>query len=132
MASKIDLVSNAMILIGDKPIDSLDGDDRRQVVASNLYDNIVEFELSKHRWGFARAKAQLSLTTETLIDNEYRYSYQLPTNMLVLIKIYPKIDYQIYGDKVYCNFSQKLTCDYIAQTDASEWPVYFRKMIEYA
>ena len=60
MAAKINLISNALILIGDLPITSLVGDTRAQVVASNLYDNIVQNELTKYRWGFARKKAQLA------------------------------------------------------------------------
>lgn len=132
MASKIDLVSSALVLIGDKPINSLTGNDRRQVVANNLYDNIVKNELSKHRWGFARKKAQLSLTTETPVDNEWRSIYQLPTDIIVLIKLYPNANYQILGDKVYTNVSQALYCDYIYDTPESEWPYYFSKMIEYA
>ena len=132
MASKIDLISNALILIGDNPINSLTGGSRAAQVGSNLYDGIVQMELSKHRWGFARRKAQLSLTTETIPDDEYRSVYQLPTDLITLIKIKPNIDYQIYGDKVYCNLSQALYCDYVANVAESEWPPYFSKMIEYA
>jgi len=40
MASKLDLVSNALILIGDEPLNSLVGNSRAQKVAANLYDNI--------------------------------------------------------------------------------------------
>ena len=54
MASKIQLISNALILIGDLPITSLEGNSRAQTVANNLYDNIVQNELTKYRWGFAR------------------------------------------------------------------------------
>ena len=42
MASKIDLISNALILIGDTPINALTGGSRRETVANNLYDNIVK------------------------------------------------------------------------------------------
>lgn len=132
MASKIDMISNALILIGDNPINSLDGNSRAQVVGSNLYDNITQYELSKHRWGFARKKAQLSLTTDTPVDDEWRSIYQLPTDMLVLIKIYPNVNHQILGDKLYTNISSKLTCDYIADVSEALWPPYFTKMIEYA
>jgi hypothetical protein len=52
--------------------------------------------------------------------------------MLVLIKLSPSIRYQILGDKVYCNYSGSLYCDYIANVSESEWPVYFSKMVEYA
>lgn len=132
MSSKIDLISNALILVGDQPINLLIGNDRRQVVAANLYDNIVENELTKHRWGFARRKAQLSLLTEEPIDDDWRSIYQLPADLLVLIKLNPNVGYQRYGDQIYTNLSQELHCDYIRNVSESEWPVYFSKMIEYA
>lgn len=132
MASKIDLISNALILIGDNPISSVIGNSRAQTVAANLYDNIVQNELTKHRWGFARRKAQLSLLVDEPLDDDWRSIYQLPTDLLVLIKLNPNTSYQIYGDKVYTNLSQTLHCDYIRNVSESEWPVYFAKMIEYA
>lgn len=132
MASKIDLISSALVECGDIPINTLDGNDRRQVVANSVYDKIVENELSKHRWGFARTKAQLSLTTDTPVDDEWTSIYQLPTDLVTLIKIYPSINYQVYGDKIYCNYSQKLTCDYIANVAESEWPGHFAQMVIYA
>lgn len=132
MSSKIQLISNALILIGDLPVTSLSGNSRAETVANNLYDNIVQNELTKFRWGFARKQAQLSLTVEEPIGTEWQSIYQLPTDMLVLIKLSPSIRYQILGDKVYCNYSGTLYCDYIANVSESEWPVYFSKMIEYA
>ena len=132
MASKINLISNALILIGDNPINTLTGNSRAQQVAANLYDNIVQNELTKHRWGFARRKAQLSLTTEEPLDDDFQSIYQLPSDLLVLIKLNPNVNYQIYGDKVYSNLSQELHCDYIRNVPESEWPIYFAKMIEYA
>jgi hypothetical protein len=132
MASKIQLISNALILIGDLPVTSLSGNTRAETVANNLYDNIVQNELSKFRWGFARKQAQLSLTTDVSIGTEWQSIYQLPTDMMTLIKLDPSIDYGIFGDKVYCNYSGPLYCDYIANVPESQWPVYFSKMIEYA
>ncbi len=87
MPTKIDLISNALILIGDNPINSVIGDSRAQTVAANLYDNIVQNELTKHRWGFARRKAQLSLLVDEPIDDDWRSIYQLPSELLVLIKL---------------------------------------------
>lgn len=132
MASKIDIISAALVLIGDTPINSLTGNDRQQQVANALYQSVVEMELTKHRWGFARRKAQLSLTTEVPVDKEYKSIYQLPSNLLVLIKLYPNTNYQILGDKVYTNLSQSLYCDYISNVDESHWPAYFVKSVQYA
>lgn len=132
MASKIDLVSNALVLIGDSPLTSLTGTSRAQEVANKLYDNIVQNELTKFRWGFARKKAQISLTTDVPVDDEYRSIYQLPTDRLFIIKVYPNQNYQLYGDKLYANTSDALYVDYIYNVPETEWPVYFSKMIEYA
>ena len=132
MATKIDLVSAALVLIGDMPINSLIGGSRAQQVANTLYESIVKNELTKHRWGFARAKAQLSLTTEVPVDQEWQSIYQLPADILVLVKLYPSVNYQIYGDKVYTNNTGPLYCDYIYDVPEANWPFYFSKMIEYA
>ena len=133
MASKIDLISNALILIGDTPINSLTGGSRRETVANNLYDNIVQNELTKHRWGFARKQAQISRLTDPPVDTtRWKTVYQLPTDLLFLITVSPDSNYQVYGDKVYSNSNQALYADYIANTPEDEWPVYFAKMIEYA
>jgi hypothetical protein len=67
MAEKIKLISNALILIGDLPVTSLSGNTRAETVANNLYDNIVQAEMSKYRWGFARRLAQtLQYNTESM------------------------------------------------------------------
>jgi hypothetical protein len=132
MASKIQLISNALILIGDLPIASLVGNTRAHVVANNLYDNIVQNEMTKFRWGFARKKAQLVLTAGVPVGTEYTSIYQMPSDLLFLIKVNPKIRYGLYGDKLYCNASSDLYVDYIHNASESTWPVYFSKMIEYA
>jgi hypothetical protein len=132
MASKIGLVSNALILIGDLPITSLTGNSRAQVVANNLYDNIVAHELTKHRWGFARKKAQLAKVNADPVGTEYSSMYQLPSDLLTLIKLNPNLPYQVLGDRVYCNYSGDLYCDYIYDVSEAEYPAYFTKMIEYA
>ena len=132
MAEKIKLISNALILIGDLPVTSLSGNSRAETVANNLYDNIVQSEMSKYRWGFSRRTAQLAMTAETPVGTEYQNMYQLPADLINVIKLDPAVRYRIYGDKVYTNTSGPLYIDYTANVAESEWPVYFAKMIEYA
>ena len=93
--SKLSLINNALILIGDVPLTSLTSGTRAQVVATSLYDNIIENELSKHRWGFARNIAELSKDVAAPVGDEWQTSYTLPADMLVLIKLDPSIPYQI-------------------------------------
>ena len=118
------------VLIGANPISSLtEGTEGR--VATELYDDIYEGVLSSFRWRFATKQIQLSRLTQTPL-NTYQYQYQLPTDLIMVIKGETLDDYEIYGDKLYSNLSQELHCDYIRNVPESEWPVYFAKMIEYA
>lgn len=131
MASKIDLISNALILIGDKPINSLTDPGFAETVGSNLYDTIKEFELSKFRWSFAQRKAVLALTTEVPKDQEWQYIYQLPSDLVSIYKVYPNARYEIIGDKLHAN-QEPTTIQYTANVPESEFPPYFVKMMEYA
>lgn len=130
--TKVEIISNALILIGDKPINTTAGNERRQVVSESIYDSVLENELSKHRWTFARRKALLSLLTAEPIDNDFSKAYQLPSDLISLIKLNPNIHYQIYGDQIYCDYSQALHCDYIKKVDESTFPAYFTKLMQYA
>ena len=131
-SSKLSLINNALILIGDRPLTSLTDGTRAQIVATNLYDNVVENELSKHRWGFARKKAEISKDSAAPVGNEWQTTYTLPADMITLIKLEPNIPYQILGNKVYCNYSGTLYAEYIYKPSEGDWPSYFCKMVEYA
>tara|TARA_R100001369_G_scaffold77905_2_gene107441 strand:- start:1176 stop:1733 length:558 start_codon:yes stop_codon:yes gene_type:complete len=132
MAEKIKLISNALILIGDLPVTSLSGNSRAETVANNLYDNIVQNEISKYRWGFATRRAQLALTAEVPIGNEFQNSFQLPPDLIVLTKIDSSANYKMYGDKIHMNSDGPVYAEYVANVREGDWPVYFAKMIEYA
>ena len=134
MATKIEMISNALILIGDKPLNDLDEPGYKATVANNLYDNIVLKELGAHRWGFARRKAQVSEVVTTLPDDEWSHVYQLPSDLITLIKVRPNpFDYKVFGSQIYTRVSaDPVTVDYIANVTETEWPPHFVKMIEYA
>jgi hypothetical protein len=140
MASKIGLISNALILIGDLPLTSLTGNSRAQQVANNLYDNVVQSELSKYRWGFARKKVQLSKSSVAPVGTEWSTQYQLPSDLITFIKVNPPVNYQILSSHVngatssyvHTNYSNDLFCDYIHNVSEANFPAYFEKVIEYA
>lgn len=131
MATKINTISNALLLIGDDTINNLADGSQRGRVASALYDNIYEAELSTHPWYFARAVSQLAKLTEASTIDRWRNIFQLPTDLISIITFNPSSDYEIYGNKVYSNMNT-LQIDYIAKVSESKWPGYFAKLMEYA
>jgi hypothetical protein len=148
MATKLSLINNALILIGDVPLTSLNSGTRAQIVATSLYDNIVQSELSKFRWGFARRQQQLVRAGAPGVGNltplfDWSAVYRLPDNMVSLIRLSPSIPYQVYSEEitspepsgnqtVYVNYEGDLFSDYIYNVPEIDWPAYFSKMIEYA
>lgn len=122
MAQKIEIISNAMISIGAAPISSLT-EGTEGLVGSALYENTYRGLLASHSWRFATKKTQLARLTETPI-NEYSYKYQLPSDLVTVVKVDGYTDYEIYGDTIYSN-QPELYIDYRYRVDETILPDYY-------
>lgn len=127
--TKVQLCSNALVLLGHTPISSFIEPTAGAKVASNLYDSTFISILCSHRWKFATKKALLARLVDAP-QNQYQYQYQLPTDMIMPVTTYPVSTYAIYGDKLYSD-SDKVEIDYIYQPTESMLPAYFIKCFEY-
>lgn len=127
--SSVSISSNALILLGDAPISSFNDPGAGAQTASNLYESSYHTLLSMHRWRFATKKAQLSrLSTAPL--NQWTYQYQIPTDCVAVITVYPVGDYEIYEDKIYAN-DASLSVEYVYRVDESQLPLWFAKTMEF-
>lgn len=131
MSSKIDIISSALLLIGHDTLNSLADPGYPNRVAINLYDNIVQTELTKSNWTFARVKVQLAQLTTDPID-EFDNAFQLPADRLKVLFIRPRTRYKIYRDQIFTNASGPMFLDYIANVGEDEWPPSFTQMVIYA
>lgn len=128
--TKIKLISDALVLLGEKPASSLTENRFGVTVGANLFERIYENELQSNRWRFAITKGALSrLVAEPL--NEWTYAYQLPSAMLLPIGVYPSVRYEIYADHLYANASS-IEMDYMFKPEVSELPAYFSMLLTYA
>lgn len=123
------MISNALILIGDAPISSLNDVGAGAIAAANLYDSSYLNMLSIHRWRFAAKKAQLSKLAEAPL-NGYDYQYQLPTDMLILHRVEEGRKYELYQDKLYTDFPD-VSIDYTFSVSEDFLPPYFAKAFEF-
>jgi len=132
MASAIDISSNALLLIGDEPINSFQDPGAGAQAAANLYPITKEMALSYHPWTFALKEQFLSqLTQQPDSLTNYKYAYQLPTDLIRLWEIMPKgADYEIVGQLVYTNEPQ-LLARYVYDVPESLLPPHFVKALEY-
>lgn len=122
MASKIEIASDACLLLGANQISSF-SESTEGRIASALYEDTYRGILSSFRWRFASKKAMLSRLTEAPL-NQYDYQYQLPTDLINLIHGETLDNYEIYGDKLYSNLPT-VSIDYIYRVEETLLPSYF-------
>ena len=136
--TKIDICARALIMIGAQPISSFSDGSTEALVASNIYDDVVEASLTRHRWRFATTQQQLSLLTNTP-TGRYDYAYQIPTSPAVLQIITLTVNdyvipYSRYQNYIYLNgygSSNEVIMDYIYKVDEAYFPAHFKLALEY-
>lgn len=129
--SKIDLISKALILCGEKPLNSLSDNRYGATVGSNLFELIYENELQSNRWRFAMTKKALSRLVAAPL-NQWQYAFQLPADMLLPVGIYPvDLEYEIYADHLYTDRTS-VELDYMFKPDVTSVPAYFATLMTYA
>lgn len=131
----IDVCSRALILIGADPITSFTDNNNESLVASNMYEDIARSALVNTRWRFATNQFVLNRLSDAP-TGRYDAAYQLPSDWLmthvVTVNDSP-IDYQTYGNKLYCDATsnQELVLDYTYRASEIDWPSYFTVAVEY-
>ena len=131
MSSSIDIASNALLLIGDSPISSFTEAGAGAQAAANLYPATKEMVLSYHPWTFAMKEQELSrLSQAPDTRTNYKFAYQMPTDLIRLWSLIPYADYAIIGDKIYTN-QNSLLARYVYDVPEENIPAHCVKAMEY-
>jgi hypothetical protein len=129
MSTDIQIASNALVLLGVAPISSFTDPGASARVAANLFESTMISALTVHQWRFAIKKQRLNRLSQTP-ENEWQYAFQLPSDYLDVIGLYPPSQYQIYQNFLYSNQTD-VTLDYKFRPTTPSMPGYFTKMMEY-
>ena len=134
--SGIDICSRALILIGAEPITSFEDDTTEGLVSSNMYEDIARSNLTSTRWRFSTNQAVLNRLSDAP-TGRFDAAYQLPSGYLFVHALTVndfQIEYDIYGDKIFCDAGpqDQLIIDYTYRAEEQDWPSYFSVCVEYA
>jgi len=128
LIARVQLCSNALLLLGDRPIASLTDETTGSTLSANLFENTYLAMLQNHRWRFAVKTQELPrLSAEP--KTRYRYAFQLPADFLYATKGDSRT-YEVYGNEIHCN-AQSFQLDYVRRVDEDLLPAYFAKALEY-
>jgi hypothetical protein len=136
--TSVSICSDALILLGAKPISSFnDGTDEANA-ADRLYPDVRDSVLMMYPWSFSYKKQQISRLITTPV-NEWAYEFQLPGDRLgnpravftsASIRARPITEWEILGDKLLCN-ELTIYIDYPYQTPEYAMPQYFVQLLKY-
>jgi hypothetical protein len=136
--SALSICSDALLMLGAKPISSFNEGTDEASVCDALYPNIRDQALMVYPWSFTFKKVQLArlVTTPT---NEYKYEYQMPSDRLgapravydsASVGAHTVTNYRIMGTKLLTN-EEKVYVDYQYPVTESEMPVWFVQLLKY-
>lgn len=129
MATDISMSSNALLLIGHETINSFTDAGAGARAAANLYTPIYEDAITSYPWRFAIGKVTLSqLAADPL--NEWSNAFQLPGDLLLTYRTYPRSTFEIYEDKLYTD-QETVEIDYWFKPVETTLPPYFVKLMQY-
>ena len=131
MSSDINMASNALLLIGAEPIVDFDDPGAGATVAKAIYPDTYTMILSEHPWSFAFKEQYLNQLSESPDpETNFKYAYQMPTDVIRVWAVLPHGNYTIVGDKVYSN-DNKLLMRYVYKVAETRVPPHVVKAIEY-
>ena len=129
MATDISMSSNALLLIGHSTINSFTDAGAGARAASNLYDTVYEDAITSYPWRFAMGKVALSKLVDSPL-NEWTNAFQLPGDLLLTYRTYPRSVFEIYEDKLYSD-QDSIEIDYWFKPSEASLPPYFVKYMQY-
>jgi len=131
MPSSIDIASNALLLVGDDPINSFDEPGAGARAAKAFYSQTKQAILAWHPWSFALKDQELSRLTQTPdTRTQLKYAYKLPTDMIRIWELMPYTYYELVDGFLLTN-EPSLLMRYIYNVDETALPPHVVKAIEY-
>jgi len=134
----VSICSDALILLGAKPISSFNDGTDESNTCDRLYPDVRDMTLSMYKWSFAFKKMQIARLVTSPV-NEWRYEFQLPGDRLgnpraafttTNVGARPFKEWEILGDKLLCN-EETVVIDYPYQTPEFAMPQYFVQLLKY-
>ena len=122
-SSAVQICSNALLLLGDKPINSFDEATDRALICSNLWDNARQAVLRAHPWNCAKMRVALAPESETPAF-DWAYQFIMPGECLRVLFVgqagVPE-DYTIEGRRILADVNPLYLSYIFDNEDVASW-----------
>lgn len=126
----VGIANSALIKVGADRISSLTQDTKSAIVLNAIFDFIRDEVLRAHPWNFAIKRATIS-PTATTPPFEYTYEYDLPSDCLRVLNVYPEsIPWSMEGNRKILSNEPTLDVIYVFRaTDPTQWDSSFGEVM---
>lgn len=134
--TNIDVINQALVLIGAEGISDLDEGTTEAEVASSLYEEIISECLTIHDWRFALTVEALGARLSPDPDQVYTARYNVPSDIIKVRTVYINdvvVDYRIYNGEIWCDAgtNDEPYCEGILRKSEQLWPAWFVTMVRH-
>jgi hypothetical protein len=134
--TRVQIISEALTLMGKKPILNLTNQSDIVTAADQAFDMLLTDTISKGFFRFATRIVQINQNVNTPVGGYWLFSYTLPADYLKLVHLWPVMyDFEIYeNNALYSNFNnafQPLFLEYEFSPLVVNLPPYFVKYFIY-
>lgn len=126
MTSRIKIISDAVIKLGDEPVTTLDDGRTAAEAGDARYDGVIEGLLTRNHWRFAIKQTALSKLVADAIE-PWTFVYQVPADCLMILRTVPTSNYAQIGDTIQSHVDA-LKIEYIYKPSESKFPNYFAEL----
>jgi|GEM_PF-5934453 len=134
---RIAILSEALILLGEEPIDQLEGVGVAKALARARFGPVANLLLALHPWDFSkRVEPLVRLAAAIPAGVRFDAGYQMPAHVrftVPLIDDEPVDDWQIAERTLYLDagLNDVVSAEFHAPVDESLWPPAFREAVVY-
>jgi len=138
MASTVDIVNNALNILGASTISSLTEDTKNARISNQRYENVRNRVFRGHPWNCLIKRIQLAQNSTAPVI-EYTYAYALPSDFLRVLKIHNGTTDSVASDMPYKIEGTNLITDeatvylvYVSKdTDSTNYDAYLYEVLAY-
>lgn len=131
--TKVEIISQAAMLCGKQSFNTLASGGAFAEDGDRVFNSLASAEMGSNRWRFCQAfEAMGTLTTLSPSFDGWLYYWNMPSEAIMFFRIYPAVDYTVFGDRVLTKTNQSLTAIYSKTVPVSEWPPAFSWYMTYA
>ena len=132
-ATKVEIISQAAMICGKQKFNTLASGGAFAQDGDVIFNSLVSAELGSNRWRFAQEFQEMgTLTTLTPSFDGWLYYWEMPSDVQMFFRVYPAVDFLVFGSRVLTKSNQTLTAIYSKTVPVSKWPATFSWYISYA